>query len=159
MRETHGYTIPELLTVLFIIVIVGALIAPGLGQLMKRGKVSSSVAAVSGVLRTARTLAITRNDIYHVRTYALGDEWWASVVWLKDEGERYVLEPDWASAETIESIRLEEKTLTSESELFFWPDGTASEPVDFIVQVADPDEHDTPVRIRVRASGVVEELP
>ncbi len=160
MRDTQGYTIIEMLTVLFIIVIVAALVAPGLGQLMKRSKVSASVAAVEGVLRTARTLAITRNDVYHVRTHIEGGETWASVVWLADESQRYLAEPAWTSGETVESIRLEEKTrLTSASSLFFWPDGSASQETVFTVEVEDPDEHDEPQSIRVRASGLVEELP
>ena len=172
MRGTRAYTVIEMLTVLFVIVIVGALIAPGLGQLMKRGKVSSSVAAVSGVLRTARSLAIARNDVYHVLAQAKstpeGEEFWMNVVWVEDEDQRYALTaPDWASVahETLQSTRLEGKTrLTSAPALFFWPDGSAwwdpafSEAV-FTVEVEDPDEHDAAVRILVRASGVVEELP
>ena len=167
MRRLRGYTVIEMLTVLFIIVIVGALIAPGLGQLMKRSKVSSSVAAVAGALRTARALAITTNDVYHVRVHTSGGEYWLSAVWVRDEDKRHVV-PVPALAEneyeTLASGRLEEGTrLTSGQALLFWPDGSAwwdpSFPeVIFTVEVEDPDEHDTPVRIRVRASGVVEEL-
>ena len=114
MRHTRGYTVVEMLVVLFIIVIVGALIAPGMAGLMKRSKVSSSVAAVSGVLRTARSLAIARNDVYHVRTHTVGGQSWVSAVWVRDEDERYgMMAPDWASVEfdTLESGRLEEKTI------------------------------------------------
>ncbi|MCX7803968.1 MAG: prepilin-type N-terminal cleavage/methylation domain-containing protein [Planctomycetota bacterium] len=73
-RRLKGLTMTELMVVMTIMVILMGLLAHGLAPVRREQYVVEAANAVAGIMRMARSMAISRNAIYHVRIINRGPD-------------------------------------------------------------------------------------
>ena len=129
-RNTEGFTIIELLFVIFIFAILAGLAAPSMARGIRQSRMNSAAAQVATALKRARSLAITNGSIYGVRVVPPDP--------MRPDDPRRVLihklvESDmadlatWESRDTGGGVVLDTQLVVSPvpTGIFFMPDGSA----------------------------------
>ncbi len=129
-RGTGGFTIIELLIVIFIFMILAGLVAPVFGRGIRQARMNTAAAQVATALRRARSLAINNGSMYGVRfAQPTAEDPWKAVIHVVPETE--IGSADlWADNDTGGGALLDHQVeVTSPTPLpsgiFFMPDGSA----------------------------------
>lgn len=75
MNRAFGYSLLEVMVVVAILAILAGLGAPSMGSWIERNQVRGQASTLSGLMRSARVEAITRNNSVTLSTSAGGSNW------------------------------------------------------------------------------------
>ena len=79
MQQVKGYSLIEVMVVVAIIAIMAGVGAPQLGNWLQSNQIHGQSASLSGLLRSARVEALTRNNSVTLSTSAGGSDWKGTV--------------------------------------------------------------------------------
>jgi prepilin-type N-terminal cleavage/methylation domain-containing protein len=134
MRREAGWTLVEVLAVLFILAILAGLSAPVVVQMARADRLRSASTAVSGALLRARSLAISSGEIYCMRLTPWSETAPARACVYRVSEEDLASIASWGVADwevrLSGSLALPPETQCSSggAYLMFLPDGSAAGP-------------------------------
>lgn len=79
MQRVKGYSLIEVMVVVAILAILAGVGAPSLGNWLQSNQIRGQTATLSGLLRSARVEALTRNNSVTLSTSAGGSNWKGTV--------------------------------------------------------------------------------